>query len=50
MPVARSTGLTVSSPEFATYAVVPSGVIAIENGALPTGIGYQGSRLRGRRV
>jgi hypothetical protein len=39
MPVARSTGLTVSSPEFATYAVLPSGVIAIENGLVPTGIG-----------
>ena len=42
--VATLIGVTVPSPEFATHAVVPSGVIAIENGSEPTGIAGPGVR------
>jgi hypothetical protein len=37
--VARSIGVTVLSPALAVYAVLPSGVIAIEFGFCPTLIG-----------
>ena len=37
--VAVFIGVTLPEPLLATYAVRPSGVIAIANGLLPTGIG-----------
>ena len=38
VPAATSTGVTESSVAFATYAVLPSGVIATADGPAPTAI------------
>ena len=40
--VASAIGVTVSAAELATYAVAPSGVIAIPSGIGPTGMGVPG--------
>jgi hypothetical protein len=43
--VARSIRVTSSSAALATYAVLPSGVIAIAWGSLPTGIVAPATRV-----